>query len=47
MADDDVLIIGAGLAGLVTAATLTARGRHVTILEQEPRTSLGGQATLR
>ncbi|QIK82681.1 FAD-binding dehydrogenase [Sanguibacter sp. HDW7] len=44
MTDDDVLIIGAGLAGLVTAATLTARGRHVTILEQEPRASLGGQA---
>ena len=44
MTDDDVLIIGAGLAGLVTAATLTARGHHVTILEQEPRASLGGQA---
>lgn len=44
MTDDDVLIIGAGLAGLVTAATLTTRGRHVTILEQEPRASLGGQA---
>ncbi len=41
---DDVLIIGAGLAGLVTAATLTAHGRRVTILEQEPRASLGGQA---
>ena len=44
MTDDDVLIIGAGLAGLLTAATLTAQGRHVRILEKEPHASLGGQA---
>lgn len=44
MADDDVIIIGAGLSGLVTAATLTARGTHVTLLDAEPRASLGGQA---
>lgn len=42
--DNDVIIIGAGLAGLVAAAELTSRGHHVTILESEPRASLGGQA---
>ena len=31
MADNDVIIIGAGLSGLVTAATLTARGTRVTL----------------
>ncbi len=43
-ADTDVIIIGAGLAGLVAAAELTSRGRRVTIFESEPRASLGGQA---
>lgn len=43
-ADNDVIIIGAGLAGLVAAAELTARGKHVTILDSEPRAALGGQA---
>lgn len=42
--DSDVIIIGAGLAGLVAAAELTSRGRRVTILESEPRAALGGQA---
>lgn len=44
MTDTDVVVIGAGLSGLVTAAELTAAGRHVTLLDQEPPASLGGQA---
>lgn len=44
MTDTDVVVIGAGLAGLVTTAELTARGHHVTLLDQEPPAALGGQA---
>ncbi|WP_238364155.1 FAD-binding dehydrogenase [Mesobacterium pallidum] len=40
----DVIVIGAGLAGLVAASTAAARGRRVLVLDQEPRASLGGQA---
>jgi predicted oxidoreductase len=40
----DVIIIGAGLAGLVAAHELIARGKTVTILDQEGRQNLGGQA---
>jgi uncharacterized protein len=40
----DVIIIGAGLAGLVAAAELIDAGHKVIILEQEPEASLGGQA---
>lgn len=40
----DAVVVGAGLAGLVAAAELTAAGRHVVLVEQEPRASLGGQA---
>ena len=40
----DVVIIGAGLAGLVAACELVARGKSVTILDQEGRQNLGGQA---
>src|SRR5260370_40753799 len=39
-----VIIVGAGLAGLVAAAELVDAGRPVIILEQEPEASLGGQA---
>ncbi|GMA96427.1 hypothetical protein GCM10025881_32510 [Pseudolysinimonas kribbensis] len=40
----DAVVIGAGLAGLVTAAELVAAGKRVIVLEQEPEASLGGQA---
>ncbi len=40
----DAVVVGAGLSGLVAAVELTAAGRHVTVLDQEPPQSLGGQA---
>lgn len=40
----DVIIVGAGLSGLVAAHELTSRGKRVFILEQEAENSLGGQA---
>lgn len=40
----DVLVIGWGLAGLVAAAEAVAAGKRVTVIDQEPRTNLGGQA---
>lgn len=40
----DVLVIGWGLAGLVAASEAMAAGKHVTLIDQEPRTNLGGQA---
>ncbi|MFE1644972.1 FAD-binding dehydrogenase [Microbacterium sp. P01] len=40
----DVLVVGWGLAGLVAAAEAVAAGKSVTIVDQEPRTNLGGQA---
>ena len=42
--DADVIIVGAGLAGLVAAAELVDAGKKVIVLDQEPETSLGGQA---
>ncbi|RWO02806.1 FAD-binding dehydrogenase [Mesorhizobium sp.] len=45
MADDaDVIIIGAGLAGLVAAAELAEAGKKTIVVDQEPEQSLGGQA---
>jgi predicted oxidoreductase len=40
----DVIIVGAGLAGLVATAELTDAGKRVLLLDQEPEASLGGQA---
>ncbi len=40
----DTIIVGAGLAGLVAASEIIARGNRVTIVDQEPETNLGGQA---
>nr|WP_259479195.1 FAD-binding dehydrogenase [Herbiconiux moechotypicola] len=40
----DVVVVGAGLAGLVAACEVLDAGRRVTVLEQEPAASLGGQA---
>jgi predicted oxidoreductase len=42
--DADVIVVGAGLAGLVAAAEAADAGRHVLLLDQEPENSLGGQA---
>ena len=40
----DVIIIGAGLAGMVAAHQAVSRGRSVLLLDQEAPQSLGGQA---
>ena len=40
----DAIVVGAGLAGLVATAELTAAGRRVILVDQEPEASLGGQA---
>lgn len=42
--DADVIVVGAGLAGLVAAAEVADAGKKVIILDQEPEQSLGGQA---
>jgi len=42
--DADVIVVGAGLAGLVATAELAAAGRRVILLDQEPEAALGGQA---
>jgi uncharacterized protein len=41
--DADVIIVGAGLAGLVAACELAEAKKRVVIVEQEPEQSLGGQ----
>jgi len=40
----DVLVIGWGLSGLVAAGEAAAAGKRVTLIDQEPRSNLGGQA---
>ena len=40
----DVIVVGAGLAGLVAAAEAADAGRSVLLLDQEGEQSLGGQA---
>jgi len=42
--DSDVIVVGAGLAGLVAAAEIADAGKKVLLLDQEPEASLGGQA---
>src|SRR6201989_2741115 len=44
MSDADVIVVGAGLAGLVATAELAALGKRVLLLDQEHEQSLGGQA---
>jgi predicted oxidoreductase len=40
----DIIVVGAGLAGLVAAAEAADAGRTVLLLEQEGEQSIGGQA---
>jgi predicted oxidoreductase len=40
----DVIVVGAGLAGLVAAVEVAGAGRRVIVVDQEPEQSLGGQA---
>ena len=42
--DADVVVVGAGLAGLVATAELADAGKRVILLDQEAEQSLGGQA---
>lgn len=42
--DTDVVVVGAGLAGLVAATELVDAGKRVIVVDQEPEQSLGGQA---
>jgi uncharacterized protein len=44
MADADVIVVGAGLAGLVAACEVIDRGRSVLIVDQENAANVGGQA---
>ena len=40
----DVIVVGAGLAGLVAAAEIAGAGKRVVVVDQESERSLGGQA---
>jgi predicted oxidoreductase len=40
----DVIVVGAGLAGLVAACEVVERGKRVLIVDQESSANLGGQA---
>jgi predicted oxidoreductase len=42
--DADVIVVGAGLAGLVATHELTSRGKTVALVDQERAADLGGQA---
>jgi len=39
-----VIVVGAGLAGLVAAAEIADAGKRVIVVDQEPEASFGGQA---
>src|ERR1700739_3599815 len=40
----DVIVVGAGLAGLVAATEIADAGKRVIVVDQEGEQSLGGQA---
>lgn len=40
----DVIVVGAGLAGLVATAEIADAGKKVLLIDQEPESSFGGQA---
>ncbi|WP_175987573.1 FAD-binding dehydrogenase [Bacillus sp. Marseille-Q1617] len=42
--DYDVIVVGAGIAGLTATAEIANAGKKVLLLDQEPEASLGGQA---
>lgn len=42
--DADVIVVGAGLAGLVAATELADAGKRVIVVDQEGEQNLGGQA---
>lgn len=42
--DLDVIVVGAGLAGLVATVEIANAGKKVLLLDQEPEASFGGQA---
>lgn len=42
--EPDVIVVGAGLAGLVATHEIAKSGRRVLVVEQENRNNLGGQA---
>jgi len=42
--EHDVIVVGAGLSGLVATTELADAGKRVLLLDQEPEASLGGQA---
>ena len=44
MNEPDVIVVGAGLAGLVATHELVKAGRRVLVVDQENRNNLGGQA---
>ena len=45
MADEaDVIVVGAGLAGLVAATEIADAGKRVVVIDQEAEQNLGGQA---
>lgn len=44
MLETDIIVVGAGLAGLVAAFQAAQQGKKVILLEQEPECNMGGQA---
>src|SRR5438876_11333093 len=42
--DADIIVVGAGLAGLVAATEIADAGKRVIVVDQEGEASLGGQA---